>query len=151
MISMAGISRLENAIQKTVETFESSPEFDRLAGKSDDVAVESPTREWSQRLDGVVSTLEIFIEAYRVGPTTTTPLDRCRACCAYLACRSRDSTRLQRTFARPNRRPPFSSGLAAGPQPSPRWRASLWQGGAVTGGRNLLHWPGRRATHGVTP
>ncbi len=91
MISMAGISRLENAIQKNVETFQSSPEYARLVNSASKV-VEAPTSELSQRLDEVVSTLEIFIEAYRVGPTTTTPLDRCRACCAYLACRSRHDT-----------------------------------------------------------
>ncbi len=63
MINMAGISRLENAIQKTVETFQSSPEYARLVDSASQV-VEAPTREWSQRLDEVVSTLEIFIEAY---------------------------------------------------------------------------------------
>ena len=64
MINMADISRLENAIQKTVETFRASPEFDRLVGKSTGAVVEAPTHELSQRLDEVVSTLEIFTEAY---------------------------------------------------------------------------------------
>ncbi len=63
MISMAGISRLENAIQKTVETFQSSPEYARLVNSASKV-VAAPTGELSQRLDEVVSTLEIFIEAY---------------------------------------------------------------------------------------
>ncbi len=63
MISMAGISRLENAIQKTVETFQSSPEYARLVDSASKV-VEAPTSELSHRLGGVVSTLEIFIEAY---------------------------------------------------------------------------------------
>ena len=63
MISMAGISRLENAIQKNVETFQSSPEYARLVNSASKV-VEPPTSELSQRLDEVVSTLEIFTEAY---------------------------------------------------------------------------------------
>ncbi len=63
MISMAGISRPENAIQKTVETFQSSPEYARLVNSASKV-VEAPTSELSQRLDEVVSTLEIFTEAY---------------------------------------------------------------------------------------
>ncbi len=63
MISMAGISRLENAIQKTVETFQSSPEYARLVNSAS-VVVAAPTGELSQRIRGVVSTLEIFTQAY---------------------------------------------------------------------------------------
>ncbi len=56
MINMAGISRLENAIQKTVETFQSSPEYARLVDNAS-VVVAAPTSELSHRLDEVVSTL----------------------------------------------------------------------------------------------
>ncbi len=63
MISMAGISRLENAIQKAVDTFQSSPEYARLVNSAS-VVVAAPTGELSQRIRGVVSTLEIFTEAY---------------------------------------------------------------------------------------
>ncbi len=63
MINTAGTSRLEKAIQKNVETFQTSPEYARLV-KSASVAVAAPTGELSQRLREVVSTLEIFTQAY---------------------------------------------------------------------------------------
>ena len=101
MISMEGISRLENAIQKTVESFQSSPEFARLVDKNPGAVVKVLAHEEPQRLGAVVSTLEIFIEAYS-RPNDDDPVRSMSSLLCALATVKQELRRIVEDMARPD-------------------------------------------------